>query len=85
MTSADYLVARQRLRHFATTWHEIVPTEQIRSIAGRMLRIHTLKAADALQLAAAMIACDMQPEQHVLITEDDQLARAALKEGFEVA
>ena len=80
----DYEFVRRWLRRFSSTWHEIAPSGQVREIAGRMLRVHALKAADALQLAAALIACEMQTESHTLVTGDERLARAARLEGFEV-
>ena len=85
LSFTDYEFARQRLRHFSTTWHEIAPSEQVRMIAGRMLRVHALKATDALQLGAALIACEFQTESHVLVTGDGRLAEAARLEGFAVA
>lgn len=48
----------------------------------RLLRLHPLKAADALQLAAALIACNDTPSGHLFITLDSQLAQAASREGF---
>ncbi len=35
------------------SWVEILPSEEVRDRAVRLLRVHGLKAADALQLAAA--------------------------------
>ncbi len=48
----------------------------------RFLRVHPLRAADALQLAAAFIAAERRPSSLELITLDDRLAAAARKEGF---
>lgn len=52
--------------------------------AERLLRIHPLKAADALQLAAALIITDEYPQGHAFYTFDSRLALAARKEGFSV-
>jgi len=48
--------AFDRLRRLAHTWHEVDPSNPIRETTVRLLRVHPLRAADALQLAAAFIA-----------------------------
>ena len=48
--------ARARLDRFAATWHEVQPSEPLRENARRFLRVHDLRPADALQLAAASAA-----------------------------
>ena len=50
----------------------------------RFLRVHPLRAADSLQLAAAFIAAERRPASLDVITLDDRLAAAARKEGFTV-
>ena len=52
--------------------------------ARRILATHTLRAADAMQLAAALVACDDDPSRLPLVTLDDRLAEAAVREGFTV-
>jgi uncharacterized protein len=52
--------------------------------AARLLRIHPLRAADALQLAAALAWAEDQPDGDVFLTFDDRLGEAAAKEGFTV-
>jgi predicted nucleic acid-binding protein len=52
--------------------------------AGRLLATHTLRAADAMQLAAALLACEDDPARLPLVTIDDRLAEAATREGFTV-
>jgi uncharacterized protein len=53
--------------------------------ARRLLATHTLRAADAMQLAAALLACEDDPARLPLVTIDDRLAEAATREGFTVA
>ena len=48
----------------------------------RLLRIHPLRAADALQLGAALVAAREDPSSLALVTSDDQLKQAAEREGF---
>ena len=43
-----------------------------------------LRAADALQLAAAFAAAERRPASLEIVTLDDRLANAARKEGFAV-
>ncbi len=77
-------VAFRRLGQFSEIWNEIDPSDSIRETAERMLRVHPLRAADALQLAAAFVAAGQRPQSLQMITLDDRLAGAAAKEGFAV-
>jgi predicted nucleic acid-binding protein len=74
--------AFDRLKHLADAWHEVDPSDPIREAAVRFLRVHPLRAADALQLAAAFIAAERRPSSLEVVTLDDHLALAARKEGF---
>jgi uncharacterized protein len=76
--------AFQRLTQLATGWHEVDPSDSIRETAVRFLRVHPLRAADALQLAAAFLAAERRPSSLEVVTLDDRLAAAARKEGFVV-
>jgi len=71
-----------RLRQLAGGWHEVDPSDAIREAAVRFLRVHPLRAADALQLAAAFAAAEGRPSTLAVVTLDDRLAVAAGKEGF---
>ncbi len=73
-----------RLAALARTWDEVLPTEAVREQAIRILRLHPLRAADALQLAAAVVASEHQPRSLALVTLDDRLRDAGLREGFGV-
>jgi predicted nucleic acid-binding protein len=72
------------LRALADSWHEIVPTEAVRRTAERLLRVHPLRAADSLQLAAAIVASDHDPATLDFVCLDARLAAAAQREGFTV-
>jgi predicted nucleic acid-binding protein len=76
--------AFQQLAKLAAEWHEVDPSELVREAATRFLRVHALRAADALQLAAAMIASDQRTAAFELVTLDERLGLAARKEGFVV-
>jgi predicted nucleic acid-binding protein len=75
-------VAFKRLGQLAAGWHEVDPTDAVREVAVRLLRVHPLRAADSLQLAAAFLAAERRPASLEVITLDDRLAAAARKEGF---
>ena len=74
--------ALQRLEYLRSRWHEIQPTGEVRDLAERLLTIHTLRAADALQLAAALVWCGNRPRGRYFIGADTGLSEAAEKEGF---
>lgn len=78
------VAAMDRLDALAATWQEIQPTAVVRIAAIRLLRLHALRAADALQLAAAGVFAEGHPEASVLVTRDERLAGAASRQGFRV-
>jgi uncharacterized protein len=63
------------------TWNEILPADAIRSNALRLLRVHPLRAGDALQLAAAL-ECRRGSGAEDFVSFDERLADAARLEGF---
>jgi len=77
-------LALQRLQRLAAAWHEVDPSDLIRETASRFLRVHALRATDALQLAAAFVAAERRPASLEVVTLDERLASAARKEGFAV-
>jgi predicted nucleic acid-binding protein len=76
--------ALHRLDQFRTGWDEIEPHEAIRRTARRLLRVHPLRAADSLQLAAAIAASEGDPSSLQFVCLDVRLAEAAKREGFVV-
>lgn len=76
--------ALDRLRTLAGEWHEILATDAVRSAAQRMLRVHPLRAADSLQLAAAFVAAEHDPPSLEFVSLDDRLLDAAAREGFRI-
>jgi len=64
-------------------WVEVLPSDEVQERAMRLLRVHPLKAADALQLAAALVWAG-SPAGAELVTFDERLALAARLEGFRV-
>lgn len=79
--------SRQLLRQLETLLsaaHEVQPSEEVRSTACRALRLHDLRAADALQLAGALVWAGHRPSGLGFLCLDQRLREAALREGFEV-
>ena len=71
-----------RLDALAASWLQVEPSDEIRETARRLLRVHPLRAADALQLAAAIAAAERRPPTMTFVTLDDRLRAAAAREGF---
>lgn len=84
LTAASSDVAVSRLDALKDGWHEMQPSEQIRRVARRLLAVHPLRAADALQLAAAVTASEGAPASLGFISFDDRLIGAARKEGLSI-
>ncbi len=82
LTRGEAGAAFSRLDELATLWREVEPSNDVRDIARRLLRVHRLRAADVVQLASAILAADRRPASLNMVTLDDRLAKAAGKEGF---
>jgi uncharacterized protein len=76
--------ALARLDALAEGWNEVLPGDNARRTARRLLRVHRLRAADAQQLAAAVIAAEGQPRSLAIVTLDERVFEAARREGFSV-
>lgn len=74
--------AERRMQELRNGWDEVLPGEACRRATERMLRVHPLRAADALQLASALIATDHDPVRMDFVCLDQRLSEAAAKEGF---
>jgi predicted nucleic acid-binding protein len=85
LTAADAGRAFARLDALAASWLQVEPTDEIRETARRLLRVHPLRAADALQLAAAFVAAERRPPTMTFVTLDERLGAAAGREGFVLA
>lgn len=85
MLSSDAVAtAFTRLDALAGNYHEIEPSRDIQKISRRLLRTHRLRAADALQLAAAHVAAEHAPDALPFVCFDERLELAAQREGFTV-
>jgi uncharacterized protein len=84
LTAASMGEALRRLGALTSSWREVQPVTPVRTTAIRLLRVHPLRTAGALQLGAAIAAAEDHPAVLPLVTLDDRLAQAAEREGFEV-
>ncbi|MFV1951504.1 MAG: type II toxin-antitoxin system VapC family toxin [Nitrospinota bacterium] len=73
---------RNVLNMLSGSWTEIKPSQDIRNLAARLLLLHPLRAADSLQLAAALVWAEKSPKRHGFVCLDNRLKEAANKEGF---
>jgi len=71
-----------RLSALRAGWHEVEPGDEVRESAKRLLRVHDLRTADALQLAAAVFVAEARPSTLEFVSLDDRLLVAARREGF---
>ena len=82
--SARLSDARSEVQKTCNIWIEIAMIETVREHAESALAAHPLRAADALQLGAALVAAAGNPETLQFVTLDRRLAVAAEREGFPV-
>jgi predicted nucleic acid-binding protein len=82
LTHRDADAAFRRLDVLKRAWIEIEPRDEIRELARRLLRVHPLRAAAAMQLGAAHLAAERRPATLEIVTLDERLRTAAAKEGF---
>ena len=65
-------------------WSEVTAVDLVRRHAERLVESHPLRASDALQLGAALVAAEDDPAGLDFVTLDRQQAVAAEHEGFRV-
>ena len=73
-----------RLRELAQVWYEVQPGWRVKVLAQRLLRVHPLRAADSLQLAAALVSAEEDPSSMGFVGFDACLNQAASQEGFRI-
>ena len=84
ISSTDEANARALLNPLSNSWAEMQPTEEVRNLAEQFMGNHPLKAADAMQLAAAHRWAGGQPAGYEFVSLDGTLRTAAMGEGFTV-
>ena len=84
LAKQDKARAFERLNKLRRSWNEVQPSLDLRDSAERLLNVHGLRAADALQLAAALVWCRQRPHGRAFVVADEGLSDAAEAEGFTV-
>jgi predicted nucleic acid-binding protein len=84
LTSKEVQDASRRVEDFQSRVHVVFLENGVKSRAKRLLGVHAVRAADALQLAAALVSCSDDPSGYELVTLDARLGEAARREGFHV-
>ena len=82
INSGHMASAMHRLKLLKEHWHEVLPNDIVKELAKRMLRVHTLRAADAQQLAAADFLTERKTWDVGFVCLDKKLNEAAQKEGI---
>jgi predicted nucleic acid-binding protein len=80
----EFSRAKEHLATLEKAWSEVISVERVRERARRLLETHPLRAADSLQLAAALLTSEETPQGFPFVTLDQRLGDAAEKEGFDV-
>ena len=84
LTDEERVRAVRLLEQLRQSWDEIQPSEQVRTVAEDLPDRYGVRAADAVQLAAALIWCRERPNRRPFICFDERLSRAAADVGFTV-
>ncbi len=76
--------ALARLEVLSRAWREILPSDSLRDLARQLLDTYELRAADSLQLAAALTWCQHRPARRSFFSADQRLSKYATAAGFSV-
>jgi uncharacterized protein len=76
--------ARQQVLDTWTRWSEVTAVDVVRRYAERLVDTYPLRAADALQLGAALVVAENGSVALTFVTFDRRQAEVAEREGFRV-
>ena len=82
LSSEGEASTRGLLNDLSGSWTKVQPTARLRTLAEQALAVHSLRAADALQLAAALVWCGSQTQGYTFVCLDERLRNAATHSGF---
>jgi len=80
---ADCATARKLANVLSDSWSVIQPSDALRTKALLLVDRYDLRAADSLQLAAALEWCEDAPQGRGFLTADEKLRKASLLSGFD--
>lgn len=82
LNEGAFELAKDRMNDFFDMVFEVVSISKVKERALRLLQVHPLKSADALQLAAVLVSTEEDPSRLPIICFEERLSRAARCEGF---
>jgi len=85
ISTGDYAKARLQAERHGSQWRVVAPTAQVAAEARAALERFPLRAADAMQLAAALSWCGGKARGRLFVTFDSKLGQAAELAGFTLA
>ena len=84
LDAAQRSAALRRVVGFADAAHEVTDLLAVRAKGLALLARHAIRAADAAQLAAALLISEPDPASLTMVVLDRRLAEAAAREGLDV-
>ena len=82
LNEKTFELAKTRMNDLFDIVFEIVAISKVKDRALRLLQVHTLRAADAMQLASVLVATQEETSKLPIMCFDDRLKQAAKREGF---
>jgi predicted nucleic acid-binding protein len=83
ITPDDWVTSRRLALDLAESWQIVQASNALRNNAAQLVERYDLKAADAIQLAAALNWCEGSPDGEIFLTADQRLREAAVLSGFD--
>jgi predicted nucleic acid-binding protein len=83
LDSSAWAKSRRLASDLADAWSVIQPSDALRARATQLVDRYDLRAADALQLAAALEWCEGVPQGKVFLAADQRLRETAILSGFD--
>jgi uncharacterized protein len=83
LDSSQWTKAHSLAKDLADGWSVIQPSDALRAKATQLVDRYDLRAADSLQLAAALEWCEDAPQSRAFLTADHRLREAAMLSGFD--
>ena len=84
LTTDEVAAHLSRFNALSQVWYEVQPSQRIKTVAQRLLRVHPLRVADSMQLASALVASEDDPTSLGFVCFDARLNQAASREGFTI-
>jgi predicted nucleic acid-binding protein len=83
ISSGQWAEARKIYDILRNSWSVVQPSDGLRARAVQLVERYDLRAADSLQLAAALEWCEDAPQGRSFLSADGRLREAALQGGFD--